>query len=879
METFPNVPMALRPSASGAAPGVSTASSGADPSALSAPSQPASEPPRQPPSQTQTTQVQTPIQPSWAQTPGSTAESPWGDQSPAQLDSPWDRAQSQDPSQDQSQSIQPQQQQQIRYAKSPRILACQLCQGRKIKCNRVFPCDNCKRSNVQCIPSKPAPLRKRRPPHQALQEKLAAVTEKMEQMRREMDAAKAGGHGIAVSVTPTPTASAWKSKGNPTLIQEEGGVRYMDSLLGTVYQELGEIRAMVDKESALDESSPASFAPADGSELVIGPDTPTVDVMSFWPEPGLVWSLCDIFFQRVNPLMKIIHKPTLEKYVPEASSGPFGLRSNMRALFFSIFVMAVVSLDADECMKRLGYDREQALRNFSQGARLTFLRMGFLSTNDLTTLQAFTLYLTSLQGRFNPHVTWILLGTAIRLARKLGLHVDGKRLGLPPFETEMRRRLWWQLVVLDAKCATTSGFKSAAVVRDFSTELPRNLEDADMHPDAKEDFVERDGPTEMIFCLMMYKATDFLLTNGQDFEGVLIAADLPGSHAPGSDDQRHRRTVEQLALELAAFTDRYHLHPANGPVHALASKLKEYFIKKLCNAKPQPPSTSDQQGPDDVDRAFRLAIIDLEHNEQNLDNNDPAFFWFSRMYFQPFNFMYVVSQLCQVQSPPASDEQNTKTPNIKTELIDRAWRQISFVYKLNTDLFDMTNRLYFQCARKVLEAWQKRSEALLRQTGTRPPVPAYVEKLASIIGNGNSNNNGRSLPATRTGKGTVPAATTLASTAGTVYTVGNSSSSLPPGPAVSAGPGAISIPTTQALGQGPPQEPSQFMEGIVDYMDPNMAFAGNLWGDGGFEDQFQQSQMPMMDMMEDPTTGVLYSGPPYYYPDTEGGGEPSRGMW
>lgn len=150
---------------------------------------------------------------------------------------------------------------------------------------------------------------------------------------------------------------------------------------------------MVDKESALDESSPASFAPADGSELVIGPDTPTVDVMSFWPEPGLVWSLCDIFFQRVNPLMKIIHKPTLEKYVPEASSGPFGLRSNMRALFFSIFVMAVVSLDADECMKRLGYDREQALRNFSQGARLTFLRMGFLSTNDLTTLQAFTLYL------------------------------------------------------------------------------------------------------------------------------------------------------------------------------------------------------------------------------------------------------------------------------------------------------------------------------------------------------------------------------------------------------------------------------------------------------------------------------------------------------
>ncbi|EAA29601.2 hypothetical protein GE21DRAFT_6969 [Neurospora crassa] len=863
MGPYQDVPMALRPSVSGTDPGVPMASSGADLSAQSAPPpQPAPvSTAAQPPSQTQQPQVSTPSQPSWGQTPGS-GESQW-DQSPAQLESPWDQAPSQPPSHDQPQNGHPQQQ--LRQAKSPRILACQLCQGRKIRCNRVFPCDNCKRSNVPCIPSKPAPLRKRRPPHQALQEKLAAVTEKMEQMRREMDAAKASGQGLAIPATPAPTTtSSWDSKGNPRLIQEEGGVRFMDSLLGTMYQELGEIRAMVDT------------SPDDGSDLILGADTPTFDPMSSWPQPGAVWQLCDIFFQRVNPLMKIIHRPTLERYVAEASSGPFGLRPNIRALFFSIFLMAIVSLDADECAQRLGYHREQALQDFAQGARLTFVRMGFLSTNDLTTLQAFTLYLTSLQGRSNPHATWVLLGTAIRLARKLGLHVDGKRLGLPPLETEMRRRLWWQLVVLDAKTATISGFKSAAVVRDWSTELPRNLEDTDMHPDAKEDFVERDGPTEMIFCLMSYKATDFLLTSGQDFEGVMIAADLPGGQAPGSDDQRHRRTVEQLALELSAFTDRYHLHPANGPVHALAFKFKEFFIKKLCSAKPQPPPTSDQQGFNDVDRAFRLAIIDLEHHELNMLNDDPAFFWFSRVYFQPFNFMYVVSQLCQFQAPSASDK-HMETASAKTDLIDRAWRQISFVYRLNPDLFDTSNRLYSQIARKVLEAWQKRSEALLRQTGTRPPAPPYVEKLANILGNNNINSG--SLGGTRTDTGTIPTATTLAPTAGTGLAGGNDTSSLMPGPSAGTGPGAASVPTTHALGQGQRPEPPPFMEGVVNYMDPNMAFAGNMWGDDGFGDQFQQPQMPMMDMMEDATTGMMYSGPPYYYPDTEGDGEPSRGMW
>lgn len=93
-------------------------------------------------------------------------------------------------------------------------------------------------SGVVCVPSKPAPLRKRRPPHQALQEKLAAVTEKMEQMRREMDAAKDNGQGLAIPVTHAPTTTAWDSRGKPRLIQEEGGVRFMDSLLGTVYQEV-----------------------------------------------------------------------------------------------------------------------------------------------------------------------------------------------------------------------------------------------------------------------------------------------------------------------------------------------------------------------------------------------------------------------------------------------------------------------------------------------------------------------------------------------------------------------------------------------------------------------------------------------------------------
>lgn len=46
--------------------------------------------------------------------------------------------------------------------RNKRVLACTLCQQRKVKCDRIFPCANCKRSGVQCVPTTtPQPRRRR----------------------------------------------------------------------------------------------------------------------------------------------------------------------------------------------------------------------------------------------------------------------------------------------------------------------------------------------------------------------------------------------------------------------------------------------------------------------------------------------------------------------------------------------------------------------------------------------------------------------------------------------------------------------------------------------------------------------------------------------
>lgn len=53
-----------------------------------------------------------------------------------------------------------------------RILACVLCQQRKVKCDRKFPCANCTKQEVLCVPARQARRRRRRFPEQLLLDRL-----------------------------------------------------------------------------------------------------------------------------------------------------------------------------------------------------------------------------------------------------------------------------------------------------------------------------------------------------------------------------------------------------------------------------------------------------------------------------------------------------------------------------------------------------------------------------------------------------------------------------------------------------------------------------------------------------------------------------------
>ena len=96
------------------------------------------------------------------------------------------------------------------------------------------------------------------------------------------------------------------------------------------------------------------------------------------------------------------------------------------------------------------------------------------------------------------------MGAVVRNAERCGLHRDGTLLGLSPYETERRRRLWWQLQHVDIALGVKSGSLSLTLIAPWDAKLPLNIEDEDIDPHMLEAPKERQGLTSMSHCLWTY---------------------------------------------------------------------------------------------------------------------------------------------------------------------------------------------------------------------------------------------------------------------------------------------------------------------------------------------------------------------------------------
>lgn len=113
----------------------------------------------------------------------------------------------------------------------------------------------------------------------------------------------------------------------------------------------------------------------------------------------------------------------------------------------------MTSLLEEECFGEFGETQQVLLTRYRFAVEQALARAGFLDTHEVIVLQAAIIFLLVLRRNDDARIIWTLTGLIVRIAQNLGIHRDGSHFNVSPFEIEMRRRLWWQICLLDARAS------------------------------------------------------------------------------------------------------------------------------------------------------------------------------------------------------------------------------------------------------------------------------------------------------------------------------------------------------------------------------------------------------------------------------------------
>ena len=117
------------------------------------------------------------------------------------------------------------------------------------------------------------------------------------------------------------------------------------------------------------------------------------DLLIMHPTQGQIFLLWQIYLENVDPLLKLFHRPTVQRLILEASQDMATVSRENEALLFAVYYGAIMSMQQDECQTLLKNDKIILSSKYRFGTEQALARAGFLDTRNLTVLQAFVLFL------------------------------------------------------------------------------------------------------------------------------------------------------------------------------------------------------------------------------------------------------------------------------------------------------------------------------------------------------------------------------------------------------------------------------------------------------------------------------------------------------
>ncbi|KAJ3536418.1 hypothetical protein NM208_g6725 [Fusarium decemcellulare] len=447
--------------------------------------------------------------------------------------------------------------------------------------------------------------------------------------------------------------------------------------------------------------------------ILFGSRQKSVDLSTLHPEPVHIFRLWQIYLDNVNPLLKVTHTPSLQGRIIEAASNLKNAKPTMEALMFAIYCMATLSLAADECQSIFGQTKEDLLAMFQFGCQQALLNSGFLRTGDRDCLTALYLYLHSTRSGAHPRSISSMLGVAIRIAQRMGIQTESVNARCTVLEAEMRRRLWWSLMLFDARLSGLADHKPTILGPTWDCAAPLNVSDSELREEMKDPPKVQGKVSEALFAVVRSELGDVIRHSPfhLDFTNPAlkaIAKELPG----GGDLDALEKFIEDKYLK---FCD------AQNPLHFMTMWTTRGYLSN-CRLMQDYSKFLDPAVPDSEIRreaAMCNAMKWLESDTKLASSSlTKGFAWFLQLYF-PFPAFIRLAQ--DIRAQPIGKK------------AEHAWEIMSDNYEARFGCKHLVhNPVFTPFTNVILQAWSA-VEAASKQSGQALIMPRIVSNIKQSL--------------------------------------------------------------------------------------------------------------------------------------------------
>ncbi|KAM0471600.1 hypothetical protein ACHAPX_009257 [Trichoderma viride] len=616
--------------------------------------------------------------------------------------------------------------------------SCVACARRKVKCDKLSPCSACSKSQVACIYRDPVPSQRYR--KRVAQRDLLSKIQELETILHSNRIPFEGLDNSWISsqweerLAQSPQTQS-DSNETPMAAEASSQAQYAvnlnqisDSLLdeqavaARLWSELPEalntppvLQLKQPDEEAKNRSihddndlgEPSLFIPThistNGGQLELHPD------------PKHVFRLWQIFADNVNPLIKIIHAPTLQEKILEAAWAPKSTAKPLEATMFAVYALAVASMKPASCIDLFGEDKQVLVNRYRKGALQALSGTDLLSTRDMEVLQALTLVLM-IDPQSELSITAVAL--AMRIAHKMGLHHAGKDSRMSFFEQEMQVRLWWCIRGFNSRARRGMGLLST--VDDLSdVRLPMNVNDADLHPlMEKPPAVQHTAATEMVYCLMKYDLWNYVRKSSR-FSGDLNPREKAAQLAASTSVENMAVKREMLSNVTQMLQERYLAYLDQSiPLHQLSIALAGLSVHNQRFSMLHPrhqPGGGRNMSQADQDLVFESSVklLELNHDVRHTS----------------FSIKLVDHMVCTTPADALVYMASELRHRVTGCLVDTAWTLLEELFDEQFAISPGEHKFYAALADLILQAWAAR-----RRTLEHGPdiMPKFIERLQTV---------------------------------------------------------------------------------------------------------------------------------------------------